>query len=192
MIAISTSRRPTNEFRRIVKLFVWFIPNSIRIGRGHANIQQLAAKSWGQGARRLLVIHEHEKKPRHLQLYDLEPRFRELTGLMKIHHFESRYDTFKERHGKLNVRSMHVFLSPRLSSSVKEIILRFFEPVSRPSLNWGERCLPQLAEKNKKIPKNLVSLEIIPLTQILLRVTFWHVYHRYPLLRMVIGCSTSS
>ncbi len=192
MIAISTSRRPSDEFRRIAKTFAWLIPNSIKVGRGHANLQQLSAKCWGQGARRLLVLHERNRKPHQLQLFDLEPQFRESFGLIMVRHFESRYDLFKGRHGKLIPKSMHLFLPPYLNEVIKERIHRFFEPVPRPEIDWGEQSLPSLTEKIKKIPKNVVSLEVIPLTQTLYRITLWQVSYRYPLLRMVLECKETS
>ncbi len=98
IIAISTSRRPSQRVRTFCREFSRALPQTAYLKRGSSSFQELSIRTFEDGASRLIIVDSRRKNPDKIRIYRLEPGcLEEIIALRIIGHELKRERKNKSR-----------------------------------------------------------------------------------------------
>lgn len=62
-LLLTTSRNPSSRGRHLLKELLYVLPNSVKINRGHLNIEQIFANAKQKNCSRVLIVSSHHGNP---------------------------------------------------------------------------------------------------------------------------------
>ena len=73
-VIVTTSRRPNNRVRSLVKELCLTLPKAVKLNRGHLSMGELAREAMILGAERVLIVSSRKGNPGIIRIYSVEPK----------------------------------------------------------------------------------------------------------------------
>lgn len=146
-IAITTTRKPPSRVRQLVNELLVVIPNSFKIIRGHANLQDITENAFSKSCSKIILISSNHGNPTTISGYKINPHENNIKlewnfdWIVKNVKLKQELGTKKVKNSTDNIQLTYI----NIISDIKENIDDYFN-FSKTIVNENENQIKLILE----------------------------------------------